>query len=202
MRIIAGKHRHRPLLAPEGRAVRPTSDRAREAVFDILAHGRFSEQDACLDAIVLDAFAGTGAFGLEALSRGARHASFIEQDRAARAAFPPNTAALGETAHAAILNADATRPPRATGACSLVFLDPPYGENLGAPALKALAQSGWIAKGALVAVEIAAKEDLEVPEKFEALGERRYGAAKFVFLKFETGARPTSSLPSPLEGKS
>ena len=184
MRIIAGKHRHRMLVAPEGRAVRPTSDRAREAVFDILAHGRFSEQDACLDALVLDAFAGTGAFGLEALSRGARHAVFIEKDRGARAALQQNIAALGETAHAAIVNGDATRPPRATGACSLVFLDPPYGEDLAAPALTALAQSGWLAEGALAVIEIAAKEDLEVPKNFEPLDERRYGAAKFVFLRY------------------
>ncbi|HVA12196.1 MAG TPA: 16S rRNA (guanine(966)-N(2))-methyltransferase RsmD [Stellaceae bacterium] len=184
MRVIAGKHRGRPLAVPEGQAVRPTSDRAREAVFDILAHGRFAEQDACLDAIVLDAFAGTGAFGLEALSRGARHASFIEKDRVARAVLQQNIAALGETTHAAILNADATRPPRATGACSLVFLDPPYGENLAAQALKALPQSGWIAKGALVIVEIAAKEDFTAPENFEMLDERRYGAAKFVFLRY------------------
>jgi 16S rRNA (guanine966-N2)-methyltransferase len=183
MRIIAGKHRHRPLLAPEGNAVRPTSDRARESVFDILAHGRFSEQDACLDAIVLDAFAGTGAFGLEALSRGARHASFIEKDREARKALQQNIAALGETTHAAIVNGDATRPTRATGACSLVFLDPPYSEDLATPALKALAQSGWIAKAALIVVEIAVKEDLEVPESFETLDERRYGAAKFLFLR-------------------
>ena len=184
MRIIAGKHRHRMLVAPEGRAVRPTSDRAREAVFDILAHGRFSEQDACLDALVLDAFAGTGAFGLEALSRGARHAVFIEKDRGARAALQQNIAALGETAHAAIVNGDATRPPRATGACSLVFLDPPYGEDLAAPALTALAQSGWLAEGALAVLEIAAREDLEVPKNFEPLDERRYGAAKFVFLRY------------------
>ncbi|HXE27421.1 MAG TPA: 16S rRNA (guanine(966)-N(2))-methyltransferase RsmD [Stellaceae bacterium] len=184
MRIIAGKHRHRMLLAPEGRATRPTSDRARESVFDILAHGRFSEQDSCLDAMVLDVFAGTGAFGLEALSRGARHAVFIEKDRDARASLQKNITALGETAHSAIVNGDATRPPRATGACSLVFLDPPYGEDLAAPALTALAQSGWLADNALAVVEIAAKEDLEVPENFEALDERRYGAAKFVFLRY------------------
>jgi len=184
MRIIAGKHRHRVLSAPEGRAVRPTSDRAREAVFDILAGGRFSEQDACLDATVLDAFAGTGAFGLEALSRGARHVVFIEKDRDARAALQKNIAALGETSHAAIINGDATRPPRAIGACSLVFLDPPYGEDLAAPALTALAQSGWLADGALVVVEIAAKEDLEVSDGFAPLDERRYGAAKFLFLRY------------------
>ena len=184
MRIIAGKHRHRVLAAPEGRGVRPTADRAREAVFDILAGGRFSEQDACLDAMVLDAFAGTGAFGLEALSRGARHASFMENDRTARAALQQNIATLGETAHAAIVNGDATRSPRATGACSLVFLDPPYGENLALPALKALVQSGWIAKAALVVVEIGGKEDLAPPDNFEPLDERRYGAAKFVFLRY------------------
>ncbi|HEY1506549.1 MAG TPA: 16S rRNA (guanine(966)-N(2))-methyltransferase RsmD [Stellaceae bacterium] len=184
MRIIAGKHRHRVLTAPEGRATRPTSDRARESVFDILAGGRFSEQDSCLDAMVLDAFAGTGAFGLEALSRGARHAVFIEKDRAARAALQKNIAALGETAHAAIINGDATRPPRASGACSLAFVDPPYGENLAAPALIALTQSGWLADGALAVVEIAAKEDLEAPGGFEALDERRYGAAKFLFLRY------------------
>jgi len=95
-----------------------------------------------------------------------------------------NIAALGETAHSAIVNGDATRPPRATGACSLVFLDPPYGENLAAPTLKALAQSGWLADHALAVVEIAAKEDLELPERFELLDERRYGAAKFVFLRY------------------
>jgi len=184
MRIIAGKHRHRVLIAPEGRSVRPTSDRAREAVFDILAHGRFSEQDACLDAMVLDAFAGTGAFGLEALSRGARHVVFIEKDRAARAALQTNIAALGESQHAVIVNGDATRPPRASGACSLAFLDPPYGEDLAAPALKALAQSGWLADNALVVVEIAAKEDLEMPGTFELRDERRYGAAKFLFLRY------------------
>ncbi|HEX4192519.1 MAG TPA: 16S rRNA (guanine(966)-N(2))-methyltransferase RsmD [Stellaceae bacterium] len=184
MRIIAGKHRHRVLLAPDGQATRPTSDRARESVFDILAGGRFSEQDACLDAMVLDAFAGTGAFGVEALSRGARHAVFIEKDRAARASLQKNIAALGETAHSAIVNGDATRPPRATGACSLVFLDPPYEEGLAAPALKALTQSGWLADNALAVVEIAAKEDLDVPETFETLDERRYGAAKFIFLRY------------------
>ncbi|HLI22271.1 MAG TPA: 16S rRNA (guanine(966)-N(2))-methyltransferase RsmD [Stellaceae bacterium] len=188
MRIIAGKHRGRALIAPAGRAVRPTSDRAREAVFDILAHGRFAEQDACMDAMVLDAFAGTGAFGLEALSRGARHASFIEQDRAARAALQQNIAALGETAHAALLMGDATRPPRATGACSLIFLDPPYGEDFAAPALTALATAGWIAKGALAVVEIAAKKDLDEIEGFTRLDERRYGAAKFVFLRYHVRA--------------
>ncbi|HEY4220467.1 MAG TPA: RsmD family RNA methyltransferase, partial [Myxococcota bacterium] len=131
MRIIAGKNRGRKLEAPDGSTVRPTSDRAREALFDILTHGRFAEGPVYEDALVLDAFAGTGAFGLEALSRGARFAAFMEKDRVARGALAANVAALGETAHAAVLSADATKPPRATGACGLVFLDPPYHEDVG-----------------------------------------------------------------------
>ena len=183
MRIIAGKHRHRVLLAPEGSATRPTSDRARESLFDILAHGRFSEQDACRDAMVLDAFAGTGAFGLEALSRGARHAFFLEKDRAARAALAGNIAMLGEAERATLLAADALKPPRATEPCTLGFLDPPYGQDLAAPALAAAAASGWFAPEALVIVEVAARASFAPPAGFTLLEERRYGAARLVFLR-------------------
>jgi 16S rRNA (guanine966-N2)-methyltransferase len=184
MRVIAGKHRGRKLAAPEGGEVRPTAARAREALFDILMHGRLSDGPAYEDAIVLDAFAGTGAFGLEALSRGARFVTFLEKDRAARAVLKENIATLGEAQHAAILTGDATRPPRATGPCSLAFLDPPYREDLAAPALAALGKSGWLAPEALVIVELAAREDFEVPEGFTLLDERRYGAARFVFLRY------------------
>ena len=183
MRIIAGRHRGRKLAAPEGGEVRPTSARAREALFDILAHGRLSDGPAFEDAMALDAFAGTGAFGLEALSRGARHATFMEKDRAARALLQQNVAALGETPRAAILAADAVKPPRSSGPCSLAFLDPPYREGLAAPALAALAKTGWLADDALVIVELAAREDFAAPEGFALLDERRYGAAKLVFLR-------------------
>ncbi len=189
MRVIGGKHRGRKLLAPEGKEVRPTSERAREALFDILAHGRLSDGPAYEDAQVLDAFAGTGAFGLEALSRGARRVTFMEKDRQVRALLQQNVDALGETQQAAILSADATRPPRASGACSLAFLDPPYREDLAAPALKALAATGWFAAGALVIVELATREDLEAPAGFELLEERRYGAAKFVFFRYSARER-------------
>jgi len=189
MRVIAGKHRGRKLLAPEGGEVRPTGERAREALFDILMHGRLSDgKPAYEDAQVLDAFAGTGAFGLEALSRGARFVSFIEQDRVARAVLKDNIAALGETQHAAILSGDATKPPRATGPCSLAFLDPPYREDLAAPALAALGKAGWLAENALVIVELAAREDFTVPDGFTLLDERRYGAARFVFLRYNYDA--------------
>ena len=183
MRIIGGKHRGRALAAPEGSAVRPTSDRAREALFDILAHGRFGEHPVYEEARVLDAFAGTGAFGLEALSRGALHASFIEKDRAALAALRDNVVKLGETENAALLRGDALHPPRAAAPCTLAFLDPPYGEDLAAPALEALAKAGWLAPEALVVVEIAAKQKLAPPTGFTALDERRYGAARLVFLR-------------------
>src|SRR5579864_2873873 len=184
MRIIAGKHRGRKLLAPEGDEVRPTGERAREALFDILMHGRLSDGPAYEDAQVLDAFAGTGAFGLEALSRGARYATFIEKDRAVRVLLQQNIAALGETQRAAIIAGDAVKPPRASGPCSLAFLDPPYREDLTAPALSGLAKAGWLADKALVIVELAAREDVDLPEGFTRLEERRYGAAKFVFLRY------------------
>jgi 16S rRNA (guanine966-N2)-methyltransferase len=184
MRIIAGKHRGRPLAAPPGRAVRPTSDRAREALFDILAHGRFADRPVYEEARVLDAFAGTGAFGLEALSRGAAHAIFIEKDRVAFAALRANIAALGEEKRATILAIDAVRPTRAAEPCSLAFLDPPYGEDLAAPALAALAATGWFAPDALVIVEVAARQSLEAPAGFTLLDERRYGAARLNFLRW------------------
>ncbi len=168
--------------------MRPTSDRAREAVFDILAHGRFAEGDACRDAMVLDAFAGTGAFGLEALSRGARHATFLEKNRAAREALKANITALGETRQATIMTADAANPPRPSGAATLAFLDPPYHEDLASPALEARAETGWLAADALVIVEISSRETLDPPAGFTLLDERRYGAAKFAFFRYSPPA--------------
>jgi 16S rRNA (guanine966-N2)-methyltransferase len=185
MRIIAGKHRGRPLEAPQDDAVRPTSERAREALFNILAHGSLAaEGPAYAGARVLDAFAGTGACGLEALSRGAAEAIFIENGRAALAALRRNIAALDETAHSRIVTGDATAPPRALAPCALAFLDPPYREGLGGPALTALASAGWLAPGALCVVELAAAEDVAAPPGFSALDERRYGAAKLKFFRY------------------
>ena len=114
MRIIGGRHRGRRLLAPPGDTVRPTSDRAREALFNILSHGQFAAEGIVFDgAAVLDAFAGTGAFGLEALSRGATEAVFFERDPEALTVLRRNVASLGESTRAHILPYDATRPPRA-----------------------------------------------------------------------------------------
>ena len=165
--------------------MRPTSERAREALFNILAHGRFGPAPVFEEARVLDAFAGTGAFGLEALSRGARFASFIEKDRDARDALAANIKTLGESARTRLLAVDATAPPRADGPYDLVFLDPPYRSGLAAPALQALAQAGWVAAGALVIVELAAREDFDPPDRFVLLEERRYGAGRLIFLRAE-----------------
>jgi 16S rRNA (guanine966-N2)-methyltransferase len=165
--------------------VRPTSDRAREALFNVLAHRplRADGKPALADARVLDVFAGTGAMGLEALSRGAAHATFVERDRTALAALEANIAALGETSRATVLRADVLALPRAKEAANLAFLDPPYGEGLAAPALTALAKGGWLEDGALVIVELGKRDDLPAPAPFTPLDERRYGAARFVILR-------------------
>jgi 16S rRNA (guanine966-N2)-methyltransferase len=134
---------------------------------------------------VLDVFAGTGALGLEALSRGARFATFLEKDRAARDALQRTIATLGEVARTSVLAADALKPPRSSGPCELVFLDPPYGEDVAAAALTALAAAGWIGDGALVVLERAARGAFTPPERFAAIEERRYGAARILFLRHQ-----------------
>jgi 16S rRNA (guanine966-N2)-methyltransferase len=184
MRIVGGRHRGRRLLAPPGEAVRPTSDRAREALFNILSHGKYAAAGPPYAAArVLDAFAGTGAVGLEALSRGAGAAVFIERDRAALDALRRNIAALGEAGRASVLAMDATQPPLAAEPCALAFLDPPYQSGLAAPALAALAKAGWLGSGALAVVELAAREAFAAPAGFGLIEERVYGAARLVFLR-------------------
>ena len=186
MRIVGGSQRGRRLIAPPGEAVRPTSDRAREALFNILSHGDFAAGGLPFaDRPVLDAFAGTGALGLEALSRGASAAAFIESEREALAALRRNVAALGEGERAYIVAGDATRPPRAPSASAVAFLDPPYHSGLAAPALAALAGGEWLAPDALAVIEVAAREDFAVPAGFALLDERVYGAARLVFLRRE-----------------
>jgi 16S rRNA (guanine966-N2)-methyltransferase len=184
MRIVAGRYRGRRLLAPPGETVRPTSDRAREALFNILSHGRLAAEGIPFaGAAVLDAFAGTGALGLEALSRGAAEVLFLEQDPEALATLRRNIAALDEDTRVRIIAGDATRPPRAPTACTLVLLDPPYRSGVAAMALTALDAAGWLAPDALVVVELAAREELAPPPGFILLDERVYGAARLVFLR-------------------
>lgn len=185
LRIVGGKHRGRAIASPEGLSTRPTSSRAREALFNILTHANWSEDgtSALIDARVLDAFAGSGALGLEALSRGAAHATFFDTDPTAIKLIGENLRKLGETAVAKVVRADATRPPPAREPCDLVFLDSPYRSGLAAPALAALADAGWLAAEAIVTVELANTEDLVPPSGFAVIDERRYGAAKIAILK-------------------
>lgn len=186
MRIVGGSHKGRRLTAPEGRGTRPTSDRARESLFNILAHSPLVELDG---ARVVDAFAGSGALGLEALSRGAEHAWFLETHAAALAAIRTNVAELRLDGQTTILRADATKPPAAVAPCTLALIDAPYDKDLSAPCLAALAQKGWLAPGALAVVEVAAREALTPPLGFTVANERSYGAARLVFLVYEGGER-------------
>jgi 16S rRNA (guanine966-N2)-methyltransferase len=181
VRVVGGSLRGRRIEAPEGEAVRPTSDRARQALFNILTQGRHGNVVA--DAEVLDAFAGSGALGIEALSRGAAFATFLEKDRAAVKLIAQNLKALGLEARAQVLLADATKPPVGRRQASLALLDPPYGSGLGAPALAALAAGGWLAPGALATIEVERAEDVAPPEGFTLLDERTYGRARIVILQ-------------------
>lgn len=182
MRIIAGRHRGRRLEAPPGAATRPTADRVRQALFDMLWHAPWAGRGAVEAARVLDAFAGTGALGLEALSRGAAAAWFMERDRAALGVLRANIAACREAERAQVLPGDATRPPRAAAACTLVFLDPPYAQDLVPRALSALMEAGWIAPGALVIAETGREETLALPG-YAVLAEREHGAARLHCLR-------------------
>ncbi len=189
MRIVAGRHRGRTIEAPPGGKIRPTSDRAREALFNILVH-RYAGVDGSsplTDTTVLDVFCGTGAFALEALSRGARHAVLIDLDPAAIACARDNAQRLGENARITVYQLDATNPGRATTSATLAFLDPPYRSGLAAATLSALARGGWLIPRTICVVELDAREDLLAPDGFSLLDERRYGRAKLVFLRYEGG---------------
>jgi 16S rRNA (guanine966-N2)-methyltransferase len=184
MRIVGGRHRGRRLLAPPGETVRPTSDRAREALFNILCHGRLAADGIPFaGAAVLDAFAGTGALGLEALSRGASQAVFFEQNPEALAVLRKNVASLGENTRVHILPYDATRPPRAGIRCAVAFLDPPYRSGLAAMALAAIKAAGWLTPEALVVIEMSARQETTPLAGFTRIDERNYGAARLVFLR-------------------
>ena len=181
MRIVGGSLKGRRLTVPDGLAIRPTSERVREALFNVLAHGCGLD---LADASVVDAFAGSGALGFEALSRGAAQVTFLEADRAARQAIRRTAAAFDAEDRVQALTADATRPPAAATPCALALLDPPYGSTLAAPALTALAAAGWLADGAIAVVELGDREALAAPAEFTHIDERRYGATRLVFLGF------------------
>ncbi|MGH7049579.1 MAG: 16S rRNA (guanine(966)-N(2))-methyltransferase RsmD [Acetobacteraceae bacterium] len=181
MRIIGGALGGRRLAAPRGSGTRPTADRVRQALFDSLSHAPWAGPEPISGTSVLDAFAGTGALGLEALSRGAMDAVFFETDAAARRVLSTNIAACQMQDCTRIVAADARRPPPGRP-CTLVFLDPPYDDPpLLANALSALTSAGWIAPAALLVVESAARNPL--PALARLIAERHYGAARIGFFR-------------------
>ena len=198
MRIVGGRHRGRVLEAPADRRLRPTGDRIREALFNILAHGdayRGPAGPLPIGVRVVEPFAGTGALGLEALSRGASHVSFIDNDRHHLDLARANAAALGATAEAAFLLRDACTPGPAAEPCFLALVDPPYATGLSAPALAALADDGWLAPGAIAVVEVAREDGCPAPPGFVRLDARNYGRTSLVFFAWRDRSAPDQSNP-------
>jgi 16S rRNA (guanine966-N2)-methyltransferase len=185
MRITGGTLRGRRLVAPDDMRVRPTSDRVREALFNMLAHKDFGIGFALEGAAVADLFAGTGALGLEAISRGARWCLLVDDDADSRALQRENVEALGLTGVTRIWRRDATAlgplGPAANGPFDLAFLDPPYRKGLAQKALASLADGGWLKPAALIVAETAADESLDAPG-FTRLDARDHGETRIVFL--------------------
>ena len=182
MRIVGGRLRGRALAAPKSQAIRPTADRLRESLFNVLAH---AYGDPITGARVLDLFAGTGALGFESLSRGATFVQFIDDGAEARALLRQNVEALGLAAVTKIFRRDATRlgPAHPVEPFSLAFLDPPYGKELAEKALASAREGGWLTDNALVVVEESAEAAVKPPEGYEELERRRYDDTEFVILR-------------------
>jgi len=185
MRIVAGRFRGRTLKAPDDGQLRPTSDKVRQAIFNILEHGQFASSFQLEGARIVDLFAGTGALGLEALSRGARYCLFIEEAAEARALIRENVEALGLTGASKIWRRDATTLGKldTLSPFDLAFLDPPYRKDLIAPALKGLATGGWLNANALIVAEAAEDEAIPTVEGYETLDDRIYGDTRIAFLR-------------------
>lgn len=180
MRIIAGEWRGRPILAPEGQDTRPTSDRAREGLFSILASriGTFEGLHAA------DLFAGTGALGFEALSRGAAHCLFVEKERQALECLKRNIDRLGAAERATVRAQGVEHAPPPPRPCDIVLMDPPYAQGLAQMALDRICNPLWIAPGGWISVETNG-EPLTVPPRFEVATERRFGKAHLLLLRHQ-----------------
>ncbi|MGP0090250.1 MAG: 16S rRNA (guanine(966)-N(2))-methyltransferase RsmD [Xanthobacteraceae bacterium] len=182
MRVVGGRLRGRTLQAPKSTSVRPTADRLRESLFNILTH---AYGDPLTGARVLDLFAGTGALGIEALSRGAALALFVDQGVEARALLRANVEALGLGGVTRIFRRDATKlgPAHPLPPFSLVFLDPPYGKGLAEQALTSARAGAWLAGDALIVVEEATDARFAAPEGFDELDRRAYDDSELTFLR-------------------
>jgi 16S rRNA (guanine966-N2)-methyltransferase len=190
MRIVGGSLRGRKLLTPEGQAIRPTSDRVRESVFNILAHGIAGFG---FDGVrVVDLFAGTGALGLEALSRGASFCLFVDNSTAARGLIRGNADALGLTGRTRLFRRDATVLGQSSAsAFGLAFLDPPYGKGLAEVALSELRDGGWLTADAILVVEESEGALRDVPVGYELIDRRTYRDTEVTFLRHSAAPGPT-----------
>lgn len=179
MRIVGGRFKGHGLTGPKGQGIRPTSDRLRESLFNILEHGYGGVEG----MRIIDCFAGTGAFAFEALSRGAVSAVLVDDSAEARGLIRQNAEALGVSGIAKLLKRDATKlgPAAPLSPHDLAFLDPPYGKGLAEKALASLIGGGWLKEGALVLVEESAKAELILPARLEPIEERSFGETKVVF---------------------
>lgn len=184
MRIIAGRFKGRSLRSPASGNIRPTSDRLRESLFNVLAH---AYGDPVSGSRVLDLFAGTGALGIEALSRGATFVCFVEEAAEARGLIKENIETLGLAGQSKVFRRDATRMGNAhpNEPFSLVFCDPPYGKNFAPSALSSALSGGWITIDALVIIEERADAVIELPTGLVLLEQRIYGDTQIIFARFE-----------------
>ena len=191
MRIIAGAYRGTKIEAPKGRNSRPTADRAREALFNVMEHGDFPR---LAGTRVIDLFAGSGALGLEALSRGADYALFVETDAKARGAIRANIEALGLYGATRIHRRSAEKlgamPASAGGPFDVAFLDPPYGRDMPAPCLEGLDRGGWLKPDAIAVLEQGVGEAPTQAVGFTQLETRDYGAARVTFFRYSPAAPP------------
>ena len=184
MRIVGGRLRGRTLLAPKSQAIRPTADRLRESLFNILTH---AYRDPADGTRVLDLFAGTGALGLEALSRGAAFVLFVDDGAEARALLRGNVEALGAGGTSKVYRRDATMlgPAHPMEPFALAFLDPPYGKGLAEQALASARDGGWLTPDALIVVEEAADATFAAPAGFSEIERRDYGDTQLIFLRVQ-----------------
>lgn len=196
MKVIAGLYKGRKLISVKSETFRPTKMKIKEALFSMLSSGQFIYEEGCLldDAVVLDLFCGSGALGLEALSRRAKHVVFVDNNDTHLAAAKEAARQLGVLPVSNFICCDACFLPKSRVACDLVFIDPPYGSKLVVRAIEGMIRQNWMKPGCVIVVEQDNQEKLDaVPDKCELLFERVYGKSKLMFLEFVGLTKPAES---------
>jgi len=184
VQIIAGKYKGKKLEGPSDQTIRPMTNFAKQAIFSRLEF--WQGENLLIDASIADCFCGTGAMGLESFSRGASHVTFVDMNQSSLAIAKKNVEKIGEDNHADFVAADVTVIPKAHQQYDVLFITPPYGHKLAEPSVDALNRKGWIKNESLLMVEIAGVETFMCPDGFDIIDERRYAAAKIIFMKRTT----------------